>query len=425
MSVSAEKEEGILEIYIHIPFCRRKCLYCDFLSFPAGEDTQRQYLDALLREIRALGPEQTERQTVRSVFFGGGTPSLLPPAWICEILEELDRSFSAVSSRRGTEVTLEANPGTLTPEKLRRYREAGISRLSLGCQSFNDAELRSLGRIHTAAQISETFAMAREAGFSNISVDLMSGLPGQTEDSWEQSLRAAATLRPEHISAYSLIIEEGTPFWDLYGEPDAQTDAAPSGPAAGEPVRTGGKKDETAERQKETASGRQAILPLPNEETERRMYAMTADILAEYGYRHYEISNYALPGQESVHNTGYWTGVPYIGFGLGASSLLGNCRLKNTDDLAAYLEDPAGCRYVEEELTAEDRMAEYMILGLRLMRGVSEEEFRQRFGRPLREVYGPVIRRHIQNGLLEQENGRIRLSRRGISLANVVMGEFL
>ena len=405
---SSMRNRSPLEIYIHIPFCVKKCAYCDFLSFPAGKELQREYTDALLEEIRAFAAAQEGTRPVRSVFFGGGTPSLLPAEWIREIMAQLREGFPltgrpAASGEKMTdasaapeaEITLEANPGTLTAEKLRACREAGINRLSLGCQSVNDAQLQILGRIHTASQFFETFSMARDAGFSNISADLMSGLPGQNAEDWENSLRAVAGLHPEHISAYSLIIEEGTPFWELYGEPSGKT------------------------------AGRAAPPPLPDEETERRMYAMTETILAEYGYHRYEISNYARSGWESVHNTGYWTGVEYVGFGLGAASLLADRRMKNTADLSAYLADPAGSRYTEEVLSEADRMAECMILGLRLMRGVSEETFAGHFGKSLREVYGEVIRRHVRSGLLEEADGHIRLTGEGISLSNVVMRDFL
>lgn len=386
-----------MELYIHIPFCVRKCLYCDFLSFPADRALQERYLEALTEEIRAFAAANYGRYIIRSVFFGGGTPSLLPSGQIGVIMEEIRRGFAPLSGETAfsaafpeAEVTLEANPGTVTDEKLRSYRDSGINRLSLGCQSMADTELKTLGRIHSAEQFEESFALARAAGFSNISVDLMSGLPGQTEESWEYSLRTVAAMRPEHISAYSLILEEGTPFYDLYG--------------AG---RT---------------SGGQAI---PDEDTGRRMYEMTEDILHEYGYVHYEISNYALPGYQSRHNSGYWTGVDYAGFGLGASSLLDGRRMKNPEELREYLCDPAGSRHTEEILTAEDRMAEYMILGLRMMHGVSEEEFFLRFGMPLERKYGEVIRRHTGNGLLIRTGGRVRLTREGIPLCNVVMRDFL
>ena len=389
------------EIYVHIPFCVKKCRYCDFLSFPAGEDLQAQYMEALRTEIRAFAEQMHESskepgpasdRIPQSIFIGGGTPSVPAPARISGIMEEIRAGFSTGDC----EITIEANPGTLTPQGLREYRHAGINRISLGCQSAIDTELQTLGRIHTAGQFRESFALAREAGFSNISVDLMSGLPGQSLQTWEQTLQAAAGLRPEHISAYSLILEDGTPFWDMYGDGSI----------------------------KHPAEGRN-YPALPDEDTERRMYEMTEEILSAYGYHRYEISNYALDGYESIHNTGYWTGAEYIGFGLGASSLLGNRRMKNTASLDAYLADPAGSRYTEEELTAEDQMAEFMILGLRMMRGVSGEEFRARFGRQIQEIYGDVIERHLQNGLLERSGERIRLSRKGISLANVVMADFL
>ena len=386
-----------LEIYVHIPFCARKCLYCDFLSFPAGRDLQERYLQALIGEIRAFSAAHAGRYRIRSVFFGGGTPSLLPAEQITAVMREICGGFLLSYLNAGSdhtdpsvEVTLEANPGTVTAGKLRAFREAGINRLSLGCQSMVDAELKTLGRIHSAEQFRESYALARAAGFPDISVDLMSGLPGQTEESWEYTLRAAAAAGPEHISAYSLILEEGTPFFDMYASGNAEAEKS-----------------------------------LPDEETELRMYQMTEDILGEYGYLHYEISNYALPGHQSLHNTGYWTGVDYIGFGLGASSLLDGRRLKNTADMEEYLRDPAGAHFTEEILSETDRMAEFMILGLRMMAGVSEEDFFRRFGKPLDRIYGAVIRRHQDSGLLTRSDGHVRLTRRGIPLCNAVMRDFL
>ena len=405
------------EAYIHIPFCVRKCAYCDFLSFPAETGEQRRYVDALRGEIRS----RRAAVSVDTVFIGGGTPSVLPAEWITEILEELRGSF-AVS--RDAEISIEVNPGTADVEKLRIYREAGINRISFGCQSFHDEELRLLGRIHSESDISESVKAAREAGFTNINLDLMSGIPGQTLRSWEETLLQAVASDPEHISAYSLIIEKGTPFHEWYGR---------EGP----------------------------IFPsLPDEETERLMYERTAEILREAGYRQYEISNYAKEGYACRHNVGYWTGVPYMGFGLGASGFLpaepvrdletvpgGDAaeelpeqvfrapwvRCRNTESMEAYLTactqenrglTGPGCADVQM-LEQRDLEAEFMILGLRMTDGVGDAEFMRRFGKDTDQVYGAVLEKYEKAGLLVRENGRTRLSRKGISVSNYVLADFL
>lgn len=273
-AVAQEKEEKMkeLELYIHIPFCIQKCRYCDFLSGPADDASKYRYTKALIREIESL-PEGRE-SIITTVFFGGGTPSVLPGEWTARILETLKKRFSFAAD---AEITTEANPGTVDKEKLRIWRESGINRISFGCQSSFHEELQMLGRIHTWEDFLESYALARESGFDNINIDLMSGLPGQKLKTWETTLHRAAELKPEHISAYSLIVEEGTPFASMN-------------------------------------------LDLPDEDTERMMYSRTREILAGYGYGRYEISNYALQGRECRHNIGYWIRTPYIGLGLGASS---------------------------------------------------------------------------------------------------------
>ena len=372
-----------LELYVHIPFCVKKCGYCDFLSFPGGSEAQRQYVDALKLEIGHCMTDPEEYR-VSSVFFGGGTPSLLPAAWTAELLGLLQERFPFGDS---AEITMEANPGTVDAESLRLLREAGFNRLSFGCQSAEDEELQRLGRIHSWKDFLMSWELARAAGFENLNLDLMSGLPGQTAASWERTLRRAAELQPEHISAYSLILEEGTPFY----------------------------------RERES-------LDLPDEEEEREMYECTGEILGEYGLLQYEISNYARKGYECRHNLGYWTGKDYLGLGLGASSLLEGVRFHNTQDMKEYLAS-GGCteqlRIVDERLSREERQAEFMILGLRLIAGVSELEFEKRFGQPLAEVYSEQIEKYRKLGLLKKENGRIALTRRGISLSNTVMADFL
>ena len=283
------------------------------------------------------------------------------------------------------EITIEANPGTLYKEKLQEYLEHGINRLSLGLQSPQNRELKILGRIHTWEEFLESFFMAEEAGFTNINIDLMSAIPEQTYEAWEKNLRTVAELPPEHISAYSLIVEEGTPFW---------------------------------ERE----------LKLPDEDTEYRMYEDTAAILGEYGFHQYEISNYAKKGRECRHNKGYWQRPDYLGFGLGASSLLNHVRFSNTDNMEEYLRNsafPEKIRRNVEALTREDEMAEFMFLGLRMTEGVSLRGFKEYFGENMENIYGEVLKKHRNLGLLEQKDGRIFLTRRGIHVSNGVMADFL
>lgn len=429
-----------LELYIHIPFCTRKCEYCDFLSAPAGEEVRALYLEALKREIEEFAhhpyPSRDlpssrglyrEEYEVSTVFFGGGTPSLLTGDQIAQLMGLIRESFRFTSCGKGKadsgagtrcggdtyrglepEITLECNPGTADREKLEQYRRAGINRISFGLQSAKNEELKALGRIHTWEDFCRTYEAARAAGFSNINVDLMSALPGQTRKSWEETLRKVLALKPEHISAYSLIIEEGTPFYQRYREDDERR-----------------------------ARGDQPLF-LPSEEEERQMYRRTQELLEEQGFYRYEISNYARPGFACRHNIGYWTGVEYAGFGLGASSLLGRTRCRNPEDLGAYLkkygknvaDGPAvlcsGSAVRETEpLSRQDEMEEFMFLGLRLTEGVSEREFLRRFHQPIREVYGDTLEKLKQKGLLECKGGQISLTPVGIDVSNQVMAEFL
>lgn len=410
-----KKEEGRaqLGIYVHIPFCVRKCNYCDFLSGPAEPRVQRRYVEKLIREIGSF--PNPERYRVVSVFFGGGTPSLLAGEEIGRILEVLGRLFPEVraagypgreereqrevSGMAGPEITIECNPGTLTKEKLEQYRKWGINRLSIGLQSSEDRELRLLGRIHTWQEFLENYRAARAAGFSNINIDLMSGLPGQSPASWRETLGKVLALKPEHISAYSLMVEEGTVFAGWYGQPEQ------SG-------RTPGAW--------ETAH----LPPLPSEDEERQMYYDTEAILKGAGMKRYEISNYAMPGYESIHNSGYWMRREYAGFGLGASSQLGCMRYKNTDTLEDYLQGDFSKKEVQQ-LTRKDEMEETMFLGLRMMQGVDREEFFRRFQIPLEEVYPKQIPWLKEQGLVEEEGNRLRLTSRGIDVSNGVLAEFL
>ena len=370
-----------LELYLHIPFCIRKCEYCDFLSGPADEKSRRVYLDAMLRELAAVGPQAKEYEVI-SVYIGGGTPSLLPGDWMEELMEVVRDTYCL---KKDAEISMEANPGTLTAINLAGYHRAGINRLSLGCQSTDDTELKLLGRIHTWAQFQESFQMAREAGFANLNVDLMSGLPGQNLTSWEKSLEVIAGMEPEHISAYSLIIEEGTPF---------------------------------AEKKPE----------LPDEEEERRMYERTWEILQSYGYHQYEISNFALPGKECEHNKVYWSLEEYIGVGSASSSYIDGYRLVNTSNINDYIEKINNNISVvidKYENTIEDEMEEFVFMGLRMVSGIDLLKFKKKFGVDINSIYKEVIEKNIKDGLLVVEENKMFLTAKGMELSNSVMSDFI
>lgn len=409
-----------LELYVHIPFCVRKCAYCDFLSAPADMQERTLYVDALTKEIRAE-KEEYRNYKVSTIFLGGGTPSVLGEDEIAEIFRALYESFDISDS---AEITMEVNPGTVTEGKAAVWKKCGVNRLSIGLQSVNDDELRMLGRIHTYREFLNTWETVRTAGFRNVNIDLISAIPGQTLESWCRTLRTAAELEPEHISAYSLIIEEGTPFYEQYGE-------------------EAGCNFETENDKAREADGCQTVLPpLPDEDTEREIYKATEEILAGYGYHRYEISNYAKDGYECRHNLGYWERKEYLGLGLGASSLIDECRFHNTEDMKKYLEffeksasDPAGLSNstdclsgIHEEvesLSREDQMEEFMFLGLRKTEGISMNEFCEAFDRDVFEVYGPQIRKMEEQGLLIVQDGRIRLTERGTDVSNYVFSEFI
>ena len=372
-----------LELYIHIPFCIRKCKYCDFLSGPSGEKERQEYVESLCRKIHSYG-ELAEAYRVVSIFVGGGTPSILTEEQILKIFAALREVFEIEAD---AEITLEMNPGTVTEEKLKAYKQCGINRLSMGLQSTDNKELEALGRIHTYETFQESYRLARAAGFQNINVDLMSAIPYQTRESYQKTLRRIAKLvpPPEHISAYSLIIEEGTPFYERYGE------------------------GEHAEE-------------LPDEEKERQMYQDTIEILKTYGYHRYEISNYAKEGYECRHNIGYWNRTEYLGIGAGAASLIENRRFTAPD----LLKKVDGSEEEDIEiLTVENQMEETMFLGLRMMKGVSVSGFEKTFGRTMKSVYGNVIDRLKKEQLIVEEGDDIRLTEHGIDISNYVMSEFL
>ena len=399
-----------MEIYVHIPFCIKKCDYCDFLSGPSGPKEQADYVDALLEEINAA--EEGKGRSVSSVFIGGGTPSVLDERFIGEILNHIRRKFQIADY---AEITIEVNPGTADRNKLQAYRTYGINRLSIGLQSPDDRELKILGRIHNYEQFLETYRSAREAGFDNINIDLMSAIPDQTYEGWIHNLRTVAGLDPEHISAYSLIVEEGTPLYEEYGEMCADLE----------------KYGDYASMPKRLQTKYEGCKCLPDEETDRNMYHHTKTTLAKLGYERYEISNYARPGYACRHNIGYWIGVEYLGLGLGVSSLVGGKRFQVTADLNRYLvftkeELAAGAQYEEiHELSRQERMEEFMFLGLRKTKGISKKEFIERFGCSMDSVYGKPLIESMKQGMMKEEGDRVFLTQDGTLVSNQVLCEFL
>lgn len=372
-----------IELYLHIPFCKRKCNYCDFCSFPAGDGQISRYIEKLMQEIRYWGKRLPDR-TVGTVFIGGGTPSLIPAAQIESLMDTVRDSFSCTGNM---ECSIEANPGTVTKEKLKAYKRSGINRISFGLQSAREEELKILGRIHSFEDFVSGFYMARECGFENINVDLMSAIPLQTMETMEQTLTKTAKLKPEHISVYSLIIEEGTPFYEEEGLSNL----------------------------------------LPSEDEDAAMYERTEEVLHTFGYERYELSNYAKPGFECRHNCGYWTGTPYLGLGLAAASYFGGKRFSNPSRMEEYLSiQDHGIYFAEErKLRTEEEMEEYMFLGLRMTKGISKTEFLKRFGTGILDIYEKPIRELTGKGLLKQDTDRIWIPKQALFLSNQVMTEFL
>ena len=442
-----------LGIYVHIPFCVRKCLYCDFLSFSADEETKESYVKALLEEIEAapvkfcFDPSEYE---VRTIYIGGGTPSCVDEVYINKILCKLNETFhynisanhrkteagnmtvshNRIETLRNTgacededkyiytgkynepediEITIEVNPNTADFGKLLSYKEAGINRLSIGLQSADNAELKLLGRLHTWEEFLSCYEAAQKAGFSNINVDIMTALPGQKAETLRRTLCKLAELSPAHISAYSLILEEGTPFYEMYG----------------------GREDERIKTETEDIGADRRTDPwdrdaIPSEEEERALYYLVRDELGRQGYKRYEISNFAREGYESRHNTSYWKRIPYLGLGLGASGLINEVRYKNTTDMAAYLGCPASRDLFEEEiaLSENDRMEETMFLGLRMSEGVRKDMFFDCYKRSIEEVYGKVLQKLEKDGLILNTKERVALTDKGIDYGNYVFSRF-
>ncbi len=374
-----------LMLYIHIPFCEKKCDYCDFLSAPASGEVKERYAAKLVQEIKSH-INMKDLYKISSIFIGGGTPSSLPVKLIRRIMEAVTETFDTSNNANDIEITIEVNPGTASSEKLLEYKESGINRLSFGLQSTDNKELKELGRIHTYETFLENYSLARKIGFHNINIDLMSGLPGQTIDGWLTTLERIIALKPEHISAYSLIIEEGTPFYSRYG------------------------------------------LDYNNEETDRIIYTKTKELLQKNGYNRYEISNYAKDNYECRHNTGYWRRKEYLGLGLGASSLLNEVRMKNEEEINKYLALDSNLNGLITEsspLSKKEEMEEFMFLGLRLTKGISKTNFLKEFGQSIEEVYNKELLKSEQENLLYIGKENIYLTEKGIDLSNIVMSRFL
>lgn len=407
------KTKKPIGIYVHIPFCVRKCLYCDFLSSSQSPETINRYVRCLLLEIRMEAPKYTDF-VVKTIFVGGGTPSLLRGEQLSQIISTIRDCYQVDAE---AEITIEMNPGTVDEEKLSAYQACGVNRLSIGVQSLQEEELQALGRIHSVADFYRTYELAVKTGFHNINVDLMSAIPKQTADSYRDTLLRLMQLQvpPTHISAYSLIVEEGTPFYEHTPE-------------------------------------------LPDEETDRLLYKITDDILSKYGYHRYEISNYARNGYACRHNIAYWQRGDYVGFGIGAASLVNETRFSNTRDLEKYLDfyeqlfeesliDVHACkndempkthtyRNIQEEegmrvdvhrLTKKEQMEEFLFLGLRLTDGVSRALFCRNFGKTIDVIYPGIVEKHLKQGLLQTsaDGDRLMLTERGLDVSNVVMADFL
>lgn len=379
-----------LELYLHIPFCVKKCNYCDFFSASGTPKEQSDYVSAMIQEIQSY-QELSGEYEVQTIFLGGGTPSLLTPEQIEKIFTTIYHIFSV---NENAEITMEMNPGTVDIEKFRAMKAAGVNRLSIGLQSAQNEELKMLGRIHTYEEFLETWKLTEQAGFKNRNIDLMSALPGQTIESYEDTLSKVLALEPEHISAYSLILEEGTVFYDWYEK---------------------GKLDRGAWK-------------LPSEEEEYAMGELTIQRLAEAGMHRYEISNYAKSGKECRHNLGYWDRVEYLGIGAGSSSLIKGERFDHIRDRKAYIEKIRNGESIlidREILSVESQMEEFMYLGLRKIEGVSRTDFQNYFGKNVDDVYGEILDKLEEEQLLEFSGDRIRLTHRGMDVSNCVLAEFL
>lgn len=374
-----------ISLYIHIPFCKSKCNYCDFLSFDNKDSVKKEYVNALINEIKSYSEIAIE-YSVKSIFIGGGTPSILSCSDIEKIFDSLKLYYNIDTD---AEITIEANPGTLDEEKIKVLLSSDVNRISMGLQSCNNGLLKKLGRIHTWEEFLNNYNMIRNSGFDNINIDLMFALPNQTISDIENDLKKIISLRPEHISYYSLIIEEGTKFSRLYDDNK---------------------------------------LVLPAEDVERDMYWLIHDTLQDNGYKHYEISNYALDNRECYHNKVYWKEEEYIGMGLGASSYFEGFRYKNINNLSNYIDingDISKLKESTEKISKKTSIEEYMFLGLRLLEGIDKIDFYNRWGHEIEYYYKDVIQELIEKGLIIEDGCRLRLTKKGIDVSNFALSMFL
>ncbi|MCT8976257.1 radical SAM family heme chaperone HemW [Clostridium sp. CX1] len=367
-------------LYIHIPFCKQKCLYCDFPSFCGKESHMLEYSRALAKDIEGIG-----NRKIKTIFIGGGTPTYLSLEGWNIIKSAIDK----LNKREDLEFTVEGNPGTFTEEKLLFLKRMGVNRLSIGLQAWQDSILNKLGRIHSVGEFIESYHLARKVGFNNINADLMFGLPNQSLEDWEETLINITKLNPEHISCYSLIVEENTPFYKMY-------------------------EDEK--------------LQLPEEEIERKMYNLAVEMLKKEGYERYEISNFSKAGKECKHNLVYWDLDEYIGCGVGSHSYVDGIRYRKTENIEEYIEEMAlgnDLRLDIHENSLKDDMEEFMFMGLRKIDGISVDKFNIRFKKDIYLVYGDIIEKYLSEGMLIKSGERLFLSNRAIEVSNSIMSDFI
>ncbi len=379
--------DRILGLYFHIPFCRSKCAYCDFYSFiPSGEEIMEHYVQTLLLHMQDYSDCAADC-VCDTVYIGGGTPTVLPTELLVKLIRGIRKNFNFSAN---PEFTIEANPATLTPDMLKKLRRAGVNRLSIGLQSGDNRELRALSRIHTRADFEQSYRMARESGFDNISVDLMFGIPGETVDSLMRNLRYVTRLGVEHISLYNLKLEPGTPLFEHRSE-----------------------------------------LVLPDEDTEADMYLRAVEYLNSEGYPQYEISNFSLPGRQSRHNLKYWNCYEYLGFGPAAHSYFNDVRFSYTRNIEAYItgvENPTADVSIidqSEKIPARERIGEYVMLRMRLARGVRFDDFRYRFGADFEELYGRKLLPYLRGGFVRKTDGGVCLTPKGMFVSNYILSDIL
>ena len=383
-------------LYVHIPFCKKKCAYCDFKSYAGKENLIDEYIKWLKYELQGLGEGNKldyennidDLVIIKTIYIGGGTPSIIDSNYITQILDTIRNSFVIDPD---VEITIEINPGTVNKEKLEEYKRSGINRLSIGLQSTNDMLLKELGRIHTYKEFLDTYNLARKIEFKNINVDLMLGLPKQSVNDLRESLDKIIELNPEHISVYSLIIEEGTEFFKKLNENK---------------------------------------LTLPGDEIEREMYWLTKRKLEEAGYNHYEISNFSKKGFESKHNLSCWNQEEYIGVGVAAHSYTNNVRYSNVDSIEEYIDNYKNGNETDnfifhEKQNKESKMQEFMLLGLRKIDGIHIQEFKAKFGENPIFVFRTALEKLVNRELIEVDGDVIRLTNKGLDLANLVWEEFV